>query len=91
MIKLQHIFLALTIDTFYNWGMNISPLTQLIVGGGILTAVAGILFAAGKVVGTVEHLSKTVDNIDNRLRTVEGDLKDVQSKVTVLWEQREVL
>lgn len=61
-----------------------SSLIQLIIGGGVLTAVAGVLYSAGKIVSTVEHLSKTVEGM-------QLDLKDVQSKVTVLWEQRKIV
>lgn len=68
-----------------------NSLIQTIISGGVLTAAAGTLFATGKIVSTVEHLSKAVDNIDRRLHRVEGNLKDVQSKVTVLWEQRKII
>lgn len=61
-----------------------NSLIQLIVGGGVLTAAAATLYSAGKIVSTVEHLSRTVEGM-------QLDLKDVQSKVTVLWEQRKIV
>ena len=78
---------------------------QAIVGGGILTTMCGILFAAGKVVNTVETLAKRVEGIEGGLKdmrkemntihkniaSIKIELADIQSKVTVLWEQRMVL
>ena len=57
-----------------------------------------IIFRAGRLIESINNLDQRLTYVEKKLQKLSDDLhslqlelKDVQTKVTVLWEQREVL
>lgn len=49
-----------------------------------------LIYRAGRLVESVNGLDHRLTGVEHTIKDMGKELKDVQTKVTVLWEQRKI-
>lgn len=78
--------------------MNWISAIQLFISSGLAVGFVVIIFRAGRLVESINNLDLRLTQVEKKLQKLSDDLrgfhlelKDVQTKITALWDQREIL